>query len=86
VLGDIEEEVKARTRPANRRLLGPLCGHSAVHQGSEIASLICNSIKSSIKSAPLIYVFYVFVRPARSILSNALNLRCSAIAALARSP
>ena len=82
MLGDIEEEVKARTRPANRRLLGPLCGHSAVHQGSEIASLICNSIKS----APLIYVFYVFVRPARSILSNALNLRCSAIAALARSP
>jgi hypothetical protein len=26
------------------------------------------------------------VRPARSILSNALNLRCSAIAALVRSP
>jgi hypothetical protein len=48
--------------------------------------LICNSIKSSIKSAPLIYVFYIFVRTARSILSNALALRCSAIAALARSP
>ena len=31
-------------------------------------------------------IYGIHVRPARSILSNALNFRCSAIAAFVRSP